>query len=138
MAVSGNAIADAAYAVRGAPFAWGGSDPTGFDGAGLVRHAYAQAGLDVPGQVWNLVTVGDSVPVSKLQPGDLVFFSRDANGAQSDQVGVYTHSGRFVHIPGPGEKVQVSSLADPHYMDRLTETRRMPGVQTAYPTSVGA
>jgi cell wall-associated NlpC family hydrolase len=59
--------------------------------------------------------VGAFIPadrIGSLQPGDLVFFGYNGDPDQIHHVGMYVGSGNFVHAPGTGDRVKVSSLLE--------------------------
>ena len=60
----------------------------------------------------------EPIPVSDLEPGDLVFF----NGL--GHVGIYIGSGQFIHAPHTGTVVQVATLAG-YSMSVLDGARRV-------------
>ncbi|GAU68215.1 putative peptidase C40 family protein [Streptomyces sp. NBRC 110611] len=101
--VSGRA-ATAVSAVRsavGAPYAWGSSGPTAFDCSGLTQWAYAWAGISLPRTSQAQAGAGRQVPLSQVQPGDLVIYRSDAS-----HVGMYVGNGQVVHAPHPGAQVR--------------------------------
>jgi len=106
---------DAALRFIGVPYVWGGSSPSGFDCSGLVQYAYLQVGISLPRTSRQQYRVGAFIPVDRtatLQPGDLVFFGYDGDPDRVHHVGMYVGSGNFVHAPGTGDRVKVSSLQD--------------------------
>ena len=103
----GQRAATAVLAEVGVPYVWGGTTPaSGFDTSGLVTWAFAQAGVrglpHFTGALWN---EGQPVSRNHLKRGDLVFF------ADAGHVGIYLGHGRFIHAPGTGRGVTVSSLS---------------------------
>lgn len=104
----------------GTPYRWAGESPaTGFDCSGLVRWAYGRVGIDVPHSSYALYDVGRRVPVSRLAPGDILFFSGLGH------VGLYVGKGRMVHSPQTGRTVEVVQLSATGYGTRLVGARRV-------------
>src|SRR6266545_6496925 len=113
----------AAAAVRaaldqvGKPYRWGATGPEEFDCSGLVRWAYAQAGLALPrtsrAQWW----AGQPVGVGGLRPGDLVFWASDpTDPATIHHVGMYVGQALMVHAPHTGALVRVDPLRPDGYV----------------------
>src|SRR6266545_1334958 len=113
----------AAAAVRtaldqvGKPYRWGATGPEEFDCSGLVRWAYAQAGLALPrtsrAQWW----AGRPVGVGGLRPGDLVFWASDpTDPATIHHVGMYVGQALMVHAPHTGALVRVDPLRPDGYV----------------------
>ena len=107
----------AAAAVRaaldevGKPYRWGATGPGSFDCSGLVRWAYAQAGLALPRTSREQWWAGSPVEVAGLRPGDLVFWASDpADPATIHHVGIYVGQALMVHAPHTGALVRVDPL----------------------------
>ncbi|AHH95348.1 NlpC/P60 family protein [Kutzneria viridogrisea] len=94
-----------AVAQRGVPYVWGGTTPSGFDCSGLMLYSYAQAGVTIPRSAAAQYTVGKSVSMDSLQPGDLVFYGSTASNIH--HVSMYVGSGKVVHAPTEGETVKI-------------------------------
>ncbi len=109
-AVIGTRAADAARALLGVPYRYGGQDPSGFDCSGLVWYVYRQLGVSLPRRALDQRRVVAPVGRDELRPGDLVFFSSPA-----DHVGIYLGAGDFVHAPSSGKDVRVASLNTPYF-----------------------
>jgi cell wall-associated NlpC family hydrolase len=89
----------------GDPYVYGGTGPNGWDCSGLVMKAWASAGVSIPRVVGPQIAAGRSVPLDKLQPGDIV-----AYGDMSHD-GLYLGDGRVVHAPRPGKSVEITSMS---------------------------
>ena len=98
----------AAESRRGLPYVWGGAGPNAFDCSGLVQWAFAQAGVSMPRVAADQARVGPAVPVSQLQPGDLLFYHTDpTDPGYISHVAIYLGNGWMIQAPQPGLDVQV-------------------------------
>ena len=121
----GQQVADAAQALLGSPYRYGGSGPDAFDCSGLVSFVYAKFGVTTPRTAAQQFAVARPVPRTDLRAGDLVFF-RLAGGSVS-HVGVYIGDGEFVHAPQTGTRVRVASLDDDYFRPRFAGAGRLYG-----------
>ena len=96
---------EAAYSELGKPYIWGAVGPDGFDCSGLMQHAWSQAGVMLPRTSEEQAAAGQTVPVSDLQPGDLVIYF-----AGRTHVGMYVGNGLIIHAPRPGSVVQFAAV----------------------------
>ncbi len=98
----------AAESRRGLPYAWGAAGPAAFDCSGLVQWAFAQAGVSMPRVAADQARAGPAVPVSQLQPGDLLFYHTDpTDPGYISHVAIYLGNGWMIQAPQPGMDVQV-------------------------------
>ena len=127
--IPGQVLIDTAKRALGTQYVWGGNSlVNGVDCSGLVQQVFRQFGIELPRVTYEQIGVGASVPASKMNAGDLVFFDTDRSRKGPDHVGIYMGGGKFIHAPRPGQPVQISSMTDSYYMDRLMGVRRVPGV----------
>lgn len=63
----------AALTRLGCPYVWGATGPDRFDCSGLVKWAYAQAGVPLHRTTYEQIHDGVPVARSQVRPGDLVF-----------------------------------------------------------------
>jgi cell wall-associated NlpC family hydrolase len=94
-----------AYAQLGKPYRYGGAGPRSFDCSGLVMRAFAAAGISLPHSAAAQQHSGRRVPLSQLQPGDLVFW-----GSPAYHVGIYVGGGRILDAPHTGTDVQIQAI----------------------------
>jgi len=110
-APSGGAQTAVTYAMAqvGKPYAHGGTGPASFDCSGLTYRAWALAGVRIPRtseQQWRQLP---RVSVSRLRPGDVVVYFR-----QATHVALYMGGGKVIQATHPGSDVQIAPLdSDP-------------------------
>jgi cell wall-associated NlpC family hydrolase len=103
-----DAMLRAAESREGLPYIWGAAGPTAFDCSGLVQWSFAQAGIVMPRVAADQALTGPAVPVSELQPGDLLFYHTDpTDPAYISHVAIYLGRGWMVQAPAPGEHVEI-------------------------------
>ncbi|MEU2031876.1 peptidoglycan DD-metalloendopeptidase family protein [Nocardia amamiensis] len=104
---TGDQIVEAAHEWLGTPYVWGGGGPQGpsgggLDGPGLTSAAVfaATSGtVTLPRTAEQQWEAGVEVPMSRVQPGDLVFSSFGPRGPAL--VGIYAGNGRMIQsVPG--------------------------------------
>lgn len=106
----------------GVPYRYGGESPRGFDCSGLVHYAYARAGIEIPRTTRELLRHARRVPLSKLRPGDVLFFR--VAPPKISHVGLYIGDGRFVHAPSSGKEVSYASLNDYYWKRHVVAAGR--------------
>jgi len=102
------AFLTAAESRLGLPYVWGGNGPSVFDCSGLVRWSLAQAGVVMPRVAADQARTGPQVPVSQLQPGDLLFYYTDPTApGYISHVAIFLGDGKMLQAPQPGQNVEV-------------------------------
>jgi len=90
----GLAALAAAKTQVGVPYVWGGETPgAGFDCSGLVQWAWAKAGFAIPRTTETQWAQLRHIPLTKLQPVDLLFYYNLDGDDQVDHVVMYAGSG---------------------------------------------
>jgi cell wall-associated NlpC family hydrolase len=110
---AGKAVAFA-FAALGCPYVFGGTGPcgSGFDCSGLTMQAWAAAGVAIP-RTSEAQAGLPSVPLSALQPGDILEFAGDSH------VGIYVGHNMLIDAPQPGLNVEEVSLSNSWYAANL-------------------
>jgi cell wall-associated NlpC family hydrolase len=102
----------AAESRLGLPYVWGGDGPKVFDCSGLVQWSFSQAGIVMPRVAADQALTGPRVPLSKLEPGDLLFYHTDPSAPNYiSHVAIYLGGGRMIQAPEPGLDVEVVPMA---------------------------
>jgi cell wall-associated NlpC family hydrolase len=115
---SGSGAVGAAMSMLGQPYVSGGQAPGGFDCSGLVKWAYGQAGVSLPGGSYNQIGYGSAVSFDSLAPGDLVFYG--PGGAQ--HVAIYIGGGQVVQASNYDTGVHTASI---YYIGEPSAFRRL-------------
>ena len=95
----------------GAPYAFGGEDlSSGVDSSGFVKAIYAQAGIELPRDIYGLAECGTEISLDSLAAGDIVIYG-EQNADQQTQlshVGIYDGEGKVIHASNDRDGVKVS------------------------------
>jgi cell wall-associated NlpC family hydrolase len=107
----GAGAVQAAESQIGVPYVWGGESPKGsgspgFDCSGLTAWSWGQAGVPLPHYSGAQMADSTPVPVSDLQPGDLLFYGPGG----SEHVAMYVGPGTMIEAPYTGATVWLTSL----------------------------
>jgi cell wall-associated NlpC family hydrolase len=108
-APGGAGAVQAAESQIGVPYRWGaespkGSSDPGFDCSGLTAWAWGQVGVGLSHYSGAQMASSAPVPLSDLQPGDLLFYG--AGG--SDHVAMYIGGGQMIEAPFTGADVRIT------------------------------
>lgn len=103
-----SAVLSYAQAQVGKPYQWGGTGPDSFDCSGLTMMAWRQAGVYLSHYTGAQWSETDRVPISDLQPGDLVFYG--SSGESSHHMGLYIGGGRMIEAPYTGANVREADI----------------------------
>ncbi|MFE6223921.1 MULTISPECIES: C40 family peptidase [unclassified Streptomyces] len=108
-AASGTAAAIVAFARAqvGDAYVTGGTGPNSWDCSGLVQAAYAAAGIDLPRISYQQSSMGTSVSLGNLQPGDILYWGSRSG---SYHVAVYVGGGKYVGAQNSSTGVVERSL----------------------------
>jgi peptidoglycan DL-endopeptidase CwlO len=98
----------AAESRLGLPYVWGGSGPFDFDCSGLVQWSMRQAGIVMPRVAVDQAMTGPLIPLSDLQPGDLLFYHTDPTAPEYiSHVAIYLGGDKMEQAPEPGMDVEI-------------------------------
>jgi cell wall-associated NlpC family hydrolase len=108
----------------GLPSTWGGRSSFGYDCSGFTQMLMRQRGYDIPrdADVQAAWSGFESIPVSKLKAGDLLYFGH--NG-KITHTGMFIGNNQFIHATVSDHPViQISELNE-HWRQLLIAERRV-------------
>jgi cell wall-associated NlpC family hydrolase len=110
-AAGGLGAVQAAESQEGVPYRWAGDSPKGsadpgFDCSGLTAWSWGQVGVSLPHYSGGQMGDTTPVPLSDLQPGDLLFYGPGG----SEHVAMYVGPGTMIEAPFTGQVVHLTGL----------------------------
>ncbi len=123
--VPGEALVELSKQYIGTPYVYGGMSPQGFDCSGFVKYCYSLMGVDVNRVAKDQALNGIEVPVDQMVPGDIICFVDSVGGSYIGHSGIYVGNGYFIHSPRTGLTVEILSLSDTSYGNRIKNVRRL-------------
>jgi cell wall-associated NlpC family hydrolase len=113
---------DAATAMLGQPYSYGGAAPGGFDCSGLTVYAAAGAGIRLPRTAAEQLEFGSKIARNDLRAGDLIFMRL---AGKELHVAIALDDQRFIHAPSSRGFVRIDSLSSPPYSAGFMAARRV-------------
>jgi cell wall-associated NlpC family hydrolase len=93
------------------------SNENGFDCSGYVKYVYGNFGYSLPRSSCDQYEKSRHLRAMEALPGDLVFFI--TRGKKISHVGIYLGNNEFIHSPGKGKTVSISSLDEIYFKKHL-------------------
>jgi cell wall-associated NlpC family hydrolase len=124
-----DAIISYAKTFLGVPYRYGGSTPSGFDCSGFINYIFGNFGFSLVRSSYGLAELGETIALSEIQPGDLMFFK--GSNVNSKSVGhvamvidVTVNEIKFIHSANGG--VQITNFkTSKYYIQRYVKTKRL-------------
>ncbi|CAB4879918.1 MAG: hypothetical protein F2793_06090 [Actinobacteria bacterium] len=119
----------AAAAVRymlsqvGDPYSYSANPPRSWDCSKLTAAAWGQSGVGLTPLSYRQWDQTRRVPVSQIQPGDLVFYF----GRGAHHVAMYVGNGKMVSASNPDDGVELTDFLGPWYRERFSGVGRVVG-----------
>lgn len=112
----------------GVPYKYGGNTSSGFDCSGFTVKVFEENAYRLPRRSVDQAMIGEKVNVSKIRPGDLVFFAT-AGGSRVSHVGIVHDVGddgeiKFIHA-STSKGVIISSLNEKYWNKAYLHAQRI-------------
>ncbi len=78
----------------GTPYRYGGTTTRGFDCSGYTRHVFENVGINLPRTAQQQASAGKKVNKKHVQPGDLVFFTKNKGFGSINHVAIVLETNR--------------------------------------------
>jgi cell wall-associated NlpC family hydrolase len=102
----------------GTPYKYAGTSPIGFDCSGFIYYVFGNFGLRITRTSYGMAEFGETVMLSKVRPGDLLFFKgRDLNSKN------VAHVALVVENNSDGIKMIHSSSSRGVVIDNLSKSK---------------
>lgn len=112
-----------AYGFLGTRYRFGGSSRRGIDCSSFVQQVFREMEVSLPRTAREQFEIGNDVPPSDLQKGDLIFFRTYA--PFPSHVGIYLGNNRMIHASSRDRRVVISPLNTPYYRARFIGAKRI-------------
>lgn len=114
----------------GTPYHFGGTTPAGFDCSGFIYYIMGNFGMSLTRTSYGLAEFGESVSLSELRPGDLMFFKgRNANSTNVGHVSMVVEVGpgviKFIHASTSRGVVIDNFTTSKYYIPRFIKAKRL-------------
>lgn len=107
----------------GDPYSFSANPPSSWDCSKLTAAAWGQAGVGLTALSYTQWSQTRRVPVSEIQPGDLVFYF----GSGAHHVAIYVGNGKMVSASNPRDGVEIIDFLGPWYRERFSGVGRVVG-----------
>jgi len=124
-----DAIISYAKTFLGVPYRYGGTTPSGFDCSGFINYIFGNFGFSLVRTSYGLADLGETIALSKIQPGDLMFFK--GSNLNSSVVGhvamvieVAPNILKFIHSANGGVRIE-NFVTSKYYIQRFIKAKRL-------------
>jgi hypothetical protein len=102
--------------LQGRNYVWAEEGPECFDCSGYTYYAFGKMGIEIPRVARDQIKKGQSIKMSDLQFGDLIFFdTTPKQTGKISHVGIYLGDGKFTHASTTDYKITVDDLFEKEY-----------------------
>lgn len=106
------------------PYLWAGMSSFGYDCSGFCYSMCKANGYIIPRDAGDQAEAGKSIPLSEIEPGDLLFFAYEEGKGKIHHVGIYYGNGKLLHSPKTGKTIEIIELKGTIYEKELCAASR--------------
>lgn len=112
----------------GAPYKYAGNTSSGFDCSGFTCKVFLENNIELPRRSADQALTGENIEITKVKPGDLLFFAT-AGGTRVSHVGIVHDIGedgevKFIHS-STSKGVVISSLNESYWNKAYLHAQRI-------------
>ncbi len=114
----------------GVPYRYAGTSPAGFDCSGFIYYIMGNSGFELTRTSYGMAELGETVKLSEVQPGDLLFFKgRNLNSTKVGHVAmvieVTPDAINFIHA-STSKGITIDNFkTSKYYIARFLKAKRM-------------
>jgi cell wall-associated NlpC family hydrolase len=119
-----------AKTLLGIPYRYAGNSPTGFDCSGFINYVMGNFGVKLTRTSYGLAEFGETVRLSELKPGDLMYFTgRNPRSKTVGHVGlvveVSPNTILFIHSSSSRGVVIENFITSQYFLPRYLKSKRL-------------
>lgn len=121
---NGQGIVAAGEQFLNLPYLWAGTSSFGYDCSGFSYSMCKANGYIIPRDAGDQAEAGKSIPLSEIEPGDLLFFAYEEGKGTIHHVGIYYGDGKLLHSPKTGKMIEIIKIKGTIYEKELCAASR--------------
>ena len=133
-------ILETARVFLGVKYIWAANGPSAFDCSGFTKYVFKKSGISLPRYSGHQANIGEKIPFSQMQKGDLVFFDTTKKFRKKvNHVGIFIGDNKFIHASSAKKKVVITSFSKKKfYKNKFLYARRVVNANESFALNVSS